>query len=298
MSSVFRDIGQAGGDVDALRAEIDRIIVLTILSALPFLQHNYHTSFKIDDNRSRCFELLGFDVLIDANLKPWVVEVNHSPSLSCDSLFDIDLKDRVITGALKIIDIPQDFMECMQHNEKLKTIERIGGAPLQCCQWGYKYSFEKELRMARMNDWRPIFPVESGSPFAQLFDEVIAAVRSLPMDGMDDTQLTSKRRQAITEQVRQARDAPALRKPSKFVMPMAPPSRPSNRDPLKLTRSAYLLREARLAQISEEARRESPFLFSERLESYLRTEKSEIQSQLQRGKSSSEQLWMTQNATE
>ena len=30
----------------------------------------------------RPFNVLGLDVLIDSNLKPWVIEVNHNPSLS------------------------------------------------------------------------------------------------------------------------------------------------------------------------------------------------------------------------
>jgi tubulin polyglutamylase TTLL6/13 len=28
---------------------------------------------------SRCFEVLGLDIMIDSNLNPWMIEVNHLP---------------------------------------------------------------------------------------------------------------------------------------------------------------------------------------------------------------------------
>lgn len=46
--------------------------------------------------RNNCFELLGFDILIDNQLNPWLLEVNLSPSLNCDSPLDQRIKGELI----------------------------------------------------------------------------------------------------------------------------------------------------------------------------------------------------------
>jgi len=47
-----------------------------------------------------CFEVLGFDILIDSNLKPWLVEVNLSPSMNTDSPLDLKIKGNMISELL------------------------------------------------------------------------------------------------------------------------------------------------------------------------------------------------------
>ena len=44
------------------------------------------------------YELFGFDVLLDAKLKPWLIEVNISPSLHSSSPLDLDVKSPLATG--------------------------------------------------------------------------------------------------------------------------------------------------------------------------------------------------------
>ena len=51
----------------------------------------------------RCFEVLGFDVLIDADLKPWLIEVNHSPSFNIDSPLDCTIKEALIVDTIKLV---------------------------------------------------------------------------------------------------------------------------------------------------------------------------------------------------
>jgi len=52
-----------------------------------------------------CFELFGFDIMLDKNLKAWVLEVNHTPSFHTDSGFDLDLKRSLITDTLTILNV-------------------------------------------------------------------------------------------------------------------------------------------------------------------------------------------------
>ena len=51
-------------------------MIKTLISAHPILKHNYRTCFPNHNKGSACFEILGFDVLLDRKLKPWVLEVS------------------------------------------------------------------------------------------------------------------------------------------------------------------------------------------------------------------------------
>uniref|UniRef100_A0AC35U304 Tubulin--tyrosine ligase-like protein 9 n=1 Tax=Rhabditophanes sp. KR3021 TaxID=114890 RepID=A0AC35U304_9BILA len=52
-----------------------------------------------------CFELYGYDILIDSNLKAWLLEVNASPSLTPSSQDDFEMKYRVLNHMLNVLDL-------------------------------------------------------------------------------------------------------------------------------------------------------------------------------------------------
>ena len=76
-------------DVNLLWTKMEDIIVKTIISAEPILNAGFDMFVPF---RTNCFEILGFDILIDDKLEPWLIEVNLSPSLSCDSPLDKKIK--------------------------------------------------------------------------------------------------------------------------------------------------------------------------------------------------------------
>jgi hypothetical protein len=62
-----------------------------------------------------CFEILGFDVLIDEKLKPWLIEINHAPSFSTDTPLDFKMKKDIIADAILLLG--------MTYNSKKKVIK-------------------------------------------------------------------------------------------------------------------------------------------------------------------------------
>ena len=54
-------------------------------------------------NDKHCFECYGYDILIDAHLKPWLVEVNASPSLSTTTRSDKIMKTSLLRDVLDVV---------------------------------------------------------------------------------------------------------------------------------------------------------------------------------------------------
>lgn len=52
-----------------------------------------------------CFELVGFDILLDQDLKPWLLEVNSYPSFAVESDVDEKVKRKMIEDTLKIVNV-------------------------------------------------------------------------------------------------------------------------------------------------------------------------------------------------
>ena len=57
------------------------MIIKTLITAHPILKHNYRTCFPNHNKGSACFEILGFDILLDKKLKAWVLEVKNFTAL-------------------------------------------------------------------------------------------------------------------------------------------------------------------------------------------------------------------------
>jgi len=52
---------------------------------------------------THAFEVYGYDVIIDAALRPWLVEVNASPALSATTPDDLAMKSDVISDTLDVV---------------------------------------------------------------------------------------------------------------------------------------------------------------------------------------------------
>ncbi|XP_044304586.1 probable tubulin polyglutamylase TTLL2 [Varanus komodoensis] len=80
--------------VDDLRLwkRINYIITLTLLAITPSVPFTCN-----------CFELFGFDILVDDKMKPWLLEVNHSPGLRLDCATDAIVKRGLLHDIIDLL---------------------------------------------------------------------------------------------------------------------------------------------------------------------------------------------------
>ncbi|XP_056022276.1 tubulin polyglutamylase ttll6-like isoform X20 [Ostrea edulis] len=142
ISTINRYLRDKGYDVDKMWADIDDVITKTLISAHSILKHNYRTCFPNHVKGSACFEILGFDVLLDRKLRPQVLEVNHSPSFNTDSELDREIKGALVWDSLNLVNFGAcDRRKCIEE-EKRRIKDRLLGR-------GVKKETREELEIAQ-----------------------------------------------------------------------------------------------------------------------------------------------------
>lgn len=64
-----------GHNVDELKARIDDMLIKTMITGYPTLSKIQQTVHPENYANDMCFEVLGFDVMLDHNLNPIILEV-------------------------------------------------------------------------------------------------------------------------------------------------------------------------------------------------------------------------------
>merc|ERR1711865_1025203 len=78
---------------------------------------------------------LGFDVMLTSQRKPYLIEVNHLPSLGCSSHVDVDVKRRLISQTLDITcgELPTTDQESYENLSKKRFPPACKFSPLLDC---------------------------------------------------------------------------------------------------------------------------------------------------------------------
>ena len=102
LAAAYRAIAELGHDVAAIRRRIDALLAKTLIAAQAHVASKYNSFFR---RRNACFELFGFDVMLDRDVRPWLIEVNVSPDLASTSPLDRQLKGTLAADTLHLVGI-------------------------------------------------------------------------------------------------------------------------------------------------------------------------------------------------
>nr|XP_015096169.2 tubulin polyglutamylase TTLL7 [Vicugna pacos] len=116
-------------DVAKFWSDISELVVKTLIVAEPHVLHAYRMCRpgQPPGSESVCFEVLGFDILLDRKLKPWLLEINRAPSFGTDQKIDYDVKRGVLLNALKLLNIRTSDKRRNLAKQKAEAQRRLYG---------------------------------------------------------------------------------------------------------------------------------------------------------------------------
>ncbi|XP_018408629.1 PREDICTED: tubulin polyglutamylase TTLL7 [Nanorana parkeri] len=116
-------------DVAKFWNDISELVVKTLIVADPHVLHAYRMCRpgQQPGSNSICFEVLGFDIILDRKLKPWLLEINRAPSFGTDQKIDYDVKKGVLLNALKLLNIRASDKKKNLAKQKAEAQKRLYG---------------------------------------------------------------------------------------------------------------------------------------------------------------------------
>uniref|UniRef100_A0A7S2RSL0 Tubulin--tyrosine ligase-like protein 5 n=1 Tax=Rhizochromulina marina TaxID=1034831 RepID=A0A7S2RSL0_9STRA len=109
---------------EQVKEDIKAVIVKTLIAAEGDITPSLA---RLNRTRGVCYELFGFDVLLDAALKPWLVEVNISPSLMGTSPLDRQIKGQLMADVFHLVGFVPYDERALRKDQKAERSNKLRG---------------------------------------------------------------------------------------------------------------------------------------------------------------------------
>lgn len=150
----------------ALGSDVDDLVVKTVISAEPTFfdeARKNDAAFARGEPVRSYFQLFGFDVMLDAHAKPWLLEVNCDPALGMEAPLDLKIKSAMLVDALNIVAVPTPPAAPLAGTgasdmDRWAADARLGGAaPDKVREWA-KHLVDSEYERSQSGGWRRLYP--------------------------------------------------------------------------------------------------------------------------------------------
>lgn len=83
LSNVLKVMKAKGVDIDKFKSDVKDICGKLVHALKPFIVNSYHSEMGYEEQANQnCFHILGLDLMLDSDLKCWILEINCFPSFS------------------------------------------------------------------------------------------------------------------------------------------------------------------------------------------------------------------------
>ncbi|XP_070532209.1 tubulin polyglutamylase TTLL11-like [Ptychodera flava] len=102
MTSMWVLLEEKGYDLKRVCTDIERVVCKTILALIPELKVVSHAELPPGKPGPSCFQILGLDILLSSDMKPYLLEINANPS------YRLDFDHEICPGVYETLPSPVD----------------------------------------------------------------------------------------------------------------------------------------------------------------------------------------------